>query len=300
MQNSYLNFLSQHRLPPEYLTWAQRHFTPVLDTLRHQPGLRVLGINGCQGSGKSTLAAYLQVALATEFKLRAVCLSMDDFYHTHQHRRQLASEVHPLLATRGVPGTHDVALAQHTLTALLQGRPTRLPQFDKAQDERVPECHWPRVDGKVDILLLEGWCLGATPQPPSALALPVNTLEATEDAQGVWRQYVNQALADNYQAWFAQVQCWLMLKAPAFDAVLQWRWQQEQKLAEKLHTQPTKPTEAGQSQPQGLMNFAQTQRFVQHYQRLTEHLLATLPAKANFLYELDYHRQIIREQHRAP
>lgn len=299
MQHSYHNFLTQHRLPAEYLSWARRHFKPVLKSLSQQPGLRVLGINGCQGSGKSTLAAYLQVALAVEHGLHAVCLSMDDFYHTRQHRLQLALDIHPLLATRGVPGTHDVALALHTLAALLAGRPVRLPQFDKARDDRAPEHQWPRIEGKVDIILLEGWCLGAAPEPLSALARPVNTLEATEDAQGVWRAAANRALAGDYQTWFAQVQCWLMLKAPAFDAVLQWRWQQEQKLAEKLHIQPDKPIHDGQAL-QGLMDYAQTERFVQHYQRITEHLLATLPAKANFLYELDYHRHIIREHINAP
>jgi D-glycerate 3-kinase len=77
-------------------------------------GLFVLGLCGAQGSGKSTLAAALARMLARD-GTRTAILSLDDIYLTRAERLQLAREVHPLFATRGAPGTHDVALGLATI-----------------------------------------------------------------------------------------------------------------------------------------------------------------------------------------
>ena len=139
----------------------------------------VVGISGAQGSGKTTLSAFLEAWLEREEGLSAATLSLDDCYLDNASRQALAAEVHPLLVTRGVPGTHDVELAASLLDALTASTgEVRLPVFDKVRDDRAPEASWRRVRAPVDVVLFEGWCVGARPQPAAALAAPINELEA--------------------------------------------------------------------------------------------------------------------------
>src|SRR5690606_6321641 len=153
-------------------------------------GTLIVGLCGPQGSGKSTLAHALANRLMTRGYEICAC-SLDDFYLTRPERLKLAERVHPLLATRGVPGTHDTTLLAQTLDALLSGSASEnvaVPVFDKALDDRLPESEWRRHDGKVDIVLVEGWCVGARPQDQTALEEPINRLEREEDGDGVWRR----------------------------------------------------------------------------------------------------------------
>ncbi len=160
--------------------------------LRDRAG-RVLGICGGQGAGKSSLAAGV-VAAAERTGQCAVSLSLDDFYLTRAQRTDLARQVHPLLVTRGVPGTHDVALCIRTIEALLVPGNHQIPRFDKGQDDRQSRDKWDAVAGPFDLVVLEGWCVGAPPQPLGALSAPCNELESSTDPQGVWRGYVNDCL----------------------------------------------------------------------------------------------------------
>lgn len=290
----YNDFLQQHRLDAAYLQQTGLAMQAVIDDILQRLDQKtpvILGINGSQGSGKTTLAAFLQTALQAEHGLHVVCLSMDDFYLGKAARQQLAQQVHPLLATRGVPGTHDTGLAIRTLQALRQHQlPVALPRFDKASDDSEPQAHWPLVQQPVDVVILEGWCLGASAQLQQQLHTAVNALEAEEDADGRWRDYVNTQLATAYPAWFDVVDCWVMLKAPSFDCVYRWRLEQEQKLAAKLQNIP-------EAARQGLMNEVQVHRFIQYFQRLTDHILNTLPAAVDHLYLLNSERQIIDDAH---
>lgn len=301
----FAKFLSRHKLPASYLHQATQHFSPIIDDILHQLTDRrpiLLGINGSQGSGKTTLAAYLQTALAAEHQLRVVSISIDDFYYGKAERQQLAEQVHPLLATRGVPGTHDVPLALATLNALRQAEKetVAIPRFDKASDDRLAEPSWDRVQTPVDVVILEGWCLGAAPEAEAALKEPVNPLEAVQDSDGRWRHYINQQLASVYPPLFKQIDIWVMLQAPSFDCVYQWRLEQEQKLAEKLQSIPQKNQNGWPAAaPAGLMDASQIQQFVQYFQRLTQHMLNTLPAQVDHVYRLDNKRKIIDEIHRS-
>src|SRR5690606_32636532 len=173
---------------PRPAGYAPAFVAEVLDdALAHD--CRVYSITGLQGTGKSTIAAQL-VGLARERGLHAVALSIDDFYLDHDERARLGREVHPLLATRGPPGSHDVALACEVVDALREGRSTRLPRFDKIADSRLPRTDWPVVDG-VDLVLFEGWFQKVPAQLPDELSEPVNELERDEDPQGTWRTYCN-------------------------------------------------------------------------------------------------------------
>jgi D-glycerate 3-kinase len=245
----------------------------------------VLGLAGAQGAGKSTVAAALVRRLAGAGR-RAVVLSLDDLYLGRAARRALAAEVHPLLATRGVPGTHDVALGTRVLAALAAGAPVAVPRFDKAADEPRPPAAWDRVVGPVDVVVFEGWCVGARAQGAGvdggrALARPVNALEAAEDPGGVWRRYVDAQLAGPYQALFRPVRFLAFLRAPAFDVVAGWRLEQERALAA-----------AGRGAGPGVLDADGVARFVQHFERLTRHMLATVPARADLVLSLDGARRV--------
>jgi len=234
-------------------------------------GPMVLGLCGAQGSGKSTLAAAVAGA-ARARGLAAATLSLDDLYLTRAERAVLAREVHPLLATRGVPGTHDVAQGLDLLARIDAGEAVRLPRFDKATDDRAPEAQWDAVPAPLDLLVFEGWCVGARPQTETALADPVNPLEAGEDADARWRTWVNARLEGDYQRLFARIDSLVLLAAPGFEAVFDWRLEQEQKGA-------------------GAMDAAGIARFIQHCERLTRHILAEMPGRADLLIRLDRARR---------
>ena len=250
-------------------------------TLALRPGMMVLGISGSQGSGKSTLAAALHRHMA-ERGVATATLSVDDLYYTRAERQRLGEQVHPLLRTRGVPGTHDVALGLATISALARGERVRLPRFDKARDERMAEQDCDRAPGATRLLLFEGWCLGARPQSATALERPVNMLEQTEDREGIWRNHVNAALAGDYATLWAKIDTIAMLRAPGFDAVTGWRQQQEAALRAVAGPAP------------GVMTDSEVIRFVAHYERVTRHLLNDLPERADLVIELDSNRRVTR------
>jgi D-glycerate 3-kinase len=190
----------------------------------------VLGLNGAQGTGKSTLARLLQQLLESVHGLHAAIVSLDDIYLTGAERLQRAQTIHPLLATRGVPGTHDVELGIRVLRRLREGKPIALPRFDKAKDERCPAAAWPKWEGRCDVVIFEGWCVGARPQRGDELKVPINGLERMEDPTGDWRWYVNRELGGHYQALFAELDLLVMLRPPDFDQVYAWREEQEARL----------------------------------------------------------------------
>jgi D-glycerate 3-kinase len=280
-------FLQRNQLPDSYLDSAKKWFTPLVAEFKNpQNPAIIIGINGTQGSGKSTLADYLCTMLG-EQGLNCVSLSLDDFYLTRAERETLAAEVHPLLKTRGVPGTHDVALALQTIDSLRKGTgETLIPRFDKSTDDRHLEADCDLVSGPVDVIIFEGWCVGAKPQPEAALAKPVNSLESERDADGIWRNFFNRALTTDYQPLFDKVDKLIMLRAPSFDAVFNWRLEQEQKMIARL-------AEQNNTDRSGVMSQAQIAEFIAHYQRITEFSLAEMPSRADHLFQLDAQRQII-------
>ena len=288
--------LARHRLGSSYLSSAQEWFDPLANAIasHHDGAARpiLVAVNGSQGSGKTTLCDYLQSSLQAQHGKRALALSIDDFYLTFGERQRLAETVHPLCATRGVPGTHDIDLLKTTVTQLLD--PARssdvvIPSFDKATDDRKAAKELERWTGALDIVLLEGWCLGARPQEEDVLAPPINALEEQEDSDGIWRRWANRCLADDYLPLYGCVDFWVMLAAPDFDCVLAWRSEQEQKLRESV---------ANDSITKALQSPEDLHRFVQHYERLTKECLARLPGRVSYLLSLDVQRNVRAASHR--
>ena len=250
----------------------------------------LVGFSGCQGSGKSTLGALMAKVMREAYGVSAVVLSLDDFYLTKAARAALAESIHPLFATRGVPGTHDLALLSDTIAALRQPvaeGAVPVPAFDKALDDRTEMVHWRQVSAPVQLIFLEGWCVGLPPQSESELEVPINPMEAEQDPSLVWRTEVNRQLATEYADLFGHLDALLLLQAPSFDAVFEWRWQQEQRLSEQF--QQDHP-----DRPNPTMSRSEVADFVLHYQRLTEHALKTLPSRADFLWQLATDRAVER------
>ncbi|MGC1302951.1 MAG: kinase [Caulobacteraceae bacterium] len=288
--------IAEHALPSGYAATARDVLAPLairIDRLRDALGRPVIvGVCGAQGSGKSTMAAFVQGLLEAQGRTVAV-LSLDDLYLTRETRVALAQEHHPLFATRGVPGTHDVALGERVLDALT--RPdsvgaVRLPRFDKATDTPFPEAAWPKQPAPVDVVLFEGWCVGAVPQAVAALDVAVNALERDEDPDGDWRREVNARLADDYQRLFGRLDALVLIQAPGFEQVLAWRTLQEHKLAARL----AETGDAGRR----VMADAEIGRFIQHYERLTRHILAEMPARADAVIALDHDHAVIEARYR--
>jgi D-glycerate 3-kinase len=261
-------------LPDTFETTVTQVYLPLIQHIvnlkQHKP--LFISINGAQGSGKSTLTYFLKQLIEIETRLRVANISLDDFYATRRQREILSKTVHPLLITRGVPGTHELELMESTLFNLLEGKACRLPRFDKAIDDRCPQDQWTEQPA-VDIILFEGWCNHSPPQSAAELVQPINQLEAEEDTDGSWRHYANQQLKLYQQNIFSQADHCIMLKAADFEHVFQWRQLQEHKLRNRL---------AAKSR-QRIMSDADLARFIQHYERITRHTLKHLPELADIV-----------------
>lgn len=270
--------IQEMHLPAAFETTVTQVYLPLM---QHIVGLKqndplFISINGAQGSGKSTLTHFLKQLIEIETPLRVANISLDDFYATRRQRQNLSKTVHPLLITRGVPGTHDMQLMQSTLFSLLEGKASRIPRFDKAMDDRCPEDQWTEQP-PVDIVLFEGWCNHSPAQSEAELVQPINRLEAEEDQDGSWRHYANQHLKLYQQNIFSHADLCIMLKAADFEHVYQWRRLQEQKLRNRHSV----------NHKQRIMSDTELARFIQHYERISRHTLAHLPHLADIVIPVE-------------
>lgn len=291
-------FIDKHKLPDDFKQSVNEYYQPLGERIFKQfdnaSAPFFVGINGCQGSGKSTLSDYIAEYLSCTYSLNVIVMSLDDFYLGTIDRNKLAESIHPMFATRGVPGTHNTLLLNSVITQLKERKSNiSIPAFNKATDQPYPEASWKLLDSPADIVILEGWCWGVPAQQVSQLIEPVNTLERQHDSDGLWRNYVNKQLELNYQPLYQVFDHWVALQAPSFDCVYRWRLEQEQKLVLKLQS-------AGKTTDQyAVMNAAQILNFIQYFQRLTEHGIKTLPAFADTTFFFDQNRQINNHQVKA-
>jgi D-glycerate 3-kinase len=282
-------FSQQHNLPEEFKLTANEYYQPLAEHIFEQfsktKAPYFVGINGCQGSGKSTLTDFIATYLTTMHQLNVVVMSLDDFYLSREKRKILAQDIHPLLATRGVPGTHDVVELNHVLTLLKEKKTGfSIQKFNKATDEPFPENQWSKIEKPADIIILEGWCWGVKPETEDQLKAPINELEAQYDKTGVWRNYVNQQLQNVYTPMYETMDFWLALQAPSFDCVYKWRLEQEQKLKDK---------NIGLINSK-IMSPAEVLNFTQYFQRLSVQGCKTLSKSADAIFYLDYDRKMTK------
>ena len=243
-----------------------RELAIVLLNYWHERDHRVIGLSGGQGAGKSTLSNLIQVA-SLNLGEQVVVLGLDDFYLTQSERNRLATEEHELFATRGPPGTHDIASLLHAIDELAAGRSVEVPQFDKGADDRTGTR---RIDPPCHRVLVEGWCVGAKPQRESELSIPINTLEREHDRDRTWRLAVNAHLTGAYAQLCDRLDGLVYLRVPDIDSVKRWRLQQE-----------------ADREPSQRRDMEWISRFVEHYQRITEWMYADATNRADVLVELD-------------
>lgn len=285
LKNSIQALISAESLPDDFISTVDSIYAPLAAALaeRHQDNQTlIVGVNGAQGTGKSTLTAFLSLLLTQGHQLPTASFSLDDIYLTKAERQALAHNVHPMLAVRGVPGTHDVALGISVIDSLIQAdddQVTPIPSFDKAVDDRKPIADWPVFKGRPAVIVVEGWCVASKAEHEASLVAPMNRLEETQDMDGVWRRFVNRQLDEVYQSLFSRFDALIMITAPNWEVVYQWRLLQEDKLRQRCLREGLDNS--------AVMSPQQVQNFIQYYERTTRHCLAEMPGRADYLLQMD-------------
>ena len=158
----------------------------------------------------------------------------------------------------------------------------KLPNFNKAIDDRSIKKHWYRIDQKPDVIIFEGWCVGAKAQLNRNLKKPINSMEKVSDRKLIWRKYVNKQLRNKYKKLYSQLNCMVYLKAKNFSMLQKWRLKQERKLW--LRTK--------KSSSHKIMSKGDVINFMQTYQRITQHMFKNMPKYASIVLNLNHNHQI--------
>ena len=255
-------------------------------------GPLIVGVGGAQGCGKTTFCSVISRILCKGFDLNCVVISLDDLYSTRHDRMKFADQTASMFSVRGAPGTHDVSFALslfERLKNLKEGEVMKFPRFDKSIDDRKAVHLWQEVQGPVDVVLFEGWCVGAPPMT-EGIDKPINELEKEMDADGAWRNKVNQLLNEDYKTLFSKIDLMAWMQAPNYDIVYHWRDKQERVLESHLHDIHGVLLDTIDLK---IMSTSELKRFMQYYERLTRHMLAVMPNKVDVLFKLNEKQEVI-------
>ena len=284
IKKKYLKFLSSQEVMSEpfrdKLGQLNKFFLPICkmieDDYLKKRITRVIGLTGGQGTGKSTISNILKIILKEAHGLETVIFSIDDFYKTFRERKILSKKINTLFLTRGVPGTHDTEMLYKCIKNLKNKnfKKFMIPKFDKSSDNRSPKNKWLKIKKKPNIVIFEGWCVGVEAQKNKDLIIPINKLEKQRDKKKIWRKQVNLELKKKYKKIFDLIDKLIFLKVPSFKYVFKWRLLQEQKL---------RITSKGKK----TMTAKEIKIFIMYYERLTKHMLKTLPRTADTVIGID-------------
>lgn len=280
----YLKFIESQETPNEpfrdKLKQLNNFYIPICDMIHKNKfknkKTRLIGLAGGQGSGKSTISQILKILLKEKFNLETVIISIDDFYKTLKERKKMSKNFSKLFLTRGVPGTHDTKMLLNHLKKLKKKSFSKIliPRFNKSTDDRCIKKEWMKVLKKPDVVIFEGWCVGAKAEKETGLIKPINELERQEDKNLIWRKKVNHELNNSYKKIFSLIDILIFLKVPSFDHVYKWRLLQEKKLKKK-------------SRGKKIMNNQQVKKFIMFYERITLNMLKTLGSISKVLINID-------------
>jgi len=243
-----------------------------------------VGLAGGQGTGKTTISSLIRIILIKYFKLKVFRISIDDFYKTRKERISLSKRIHPMLLTRGVPGTHDINMMLSFFKKVKRKKFKRLklPTFNKAIDDRSNKKYWYELNEKPDVIIFEGWCVGAKSEKNNTLKKTINSMEKVKDQKKIWRKYVNQQLKSKYKNLYSQLNCLIYLKAKNFNLLQKWRLKQERKLWIKSKIKSNSK----------IMSKGDVINFMQTYQRITENMFRYVPKYASIILNLNTNHQI--------
>ena len=243
-----------------------------------------VGLAGGQGTGKTTTSSLIKIILSKYFKLKVFRISIDDFYKTRKERNSLSKKVHPMLLTRGVPGTHDIDMMLNFFKKIKSNKfkKLRLPTFNKAIDDRFNKKYWYNLKERPDVIVFEGWCVGAKSEKNKTLKKSINFMEKTQDQKQIWRKYVNDQLKLKYKKLYSQLNCLIYLKARNFNLLQKWRLKQERKLW--LNSKRKSNLK--------IMSKEDVLSFMQTYQRVTQNMFRYMPKYASIILNLDNKHQM--------
>ena len=241
-----------------------------------------VGLAGGQGTGKTTISSLIRIILIKYFRLNVFRISIDDFYKTRKERINLSKRVHPMLLTRGVPGTHDINMMLNFFrnSKSKKFKRLKLPTFNKAIDDRFNKKKWYDLKKRPDVIIFEGWCVGAKSEKNNTLKKTINSMEKIKDQKQVWRKYVNHQLKSKYKNLYSQLNCLIFLKAKNFSLLQKWRLKQERKLWVKSKVKSK------------IMSKADVLNFMQTYQRITQNMFRNMPKYASVIFNLNSNHQI--------
>ena len=249
-----------------------------------------VGLAGGQGTGKTTISSLIKIILIKYFKLKVFRISIDDFYKTRKERLSLSNRIHPMLLTRGVPGTHDIKMMLNFFRKVKSKKfkKLKLPTFNKAIDDRYKKKYWYNLNDKPDVIIFEGWCVGAKSEKNNSLKKTINSMEKAKDQKQIWRKYVNQQLKSEYKNLYSQLNCLIYLKAKNFSLLQKWRLKQERKLW--LNSKRNSNLK--------IMNKEDVINFMQTYQRITQNMFRYMPKYASIIFNLNSNHQIKSAQYK--
>ena len=292
LKKTYFKFIRSQETSGEQfkdkLRQLKNFYLPICDKLfklyKSKNRTLLIGLSGSQGSGKSTISQILKIIFHLNFNLNVVSFSIDDFYKTSSERKKMSKSIHPLFMTRGVPGTHDSKMLYNTIKILLKKKFKfiKIPKFDKSIDDRCKNSQWLKIRSKPDVVIFEGWCVGAKPQNVNKLKKPINNLEKFQDKNLIWRKFVNNNLKTHYKKLFKNINYFLYLKASSFSQLQSWRIKQEKKLFFKSKNRKGLKIMSNND----IINFMQT------YQRITQNMFKETPKNSSIIFNLNSKHQI--------
>ena len=246
------------------------YILPIIEYICFSKSNKFL-ISGAQGIGKSTLLKVLERNIEIFYNKKVLTISLDDYYLSKIKRKKLSKKIHPLLITRGVPGTHNIAELRKAIKSFDKNNfPLNLPIFNKIKDDVSKKNR--KIKCKKDILLLEGWCCGSPPLTKNYLYKNINKLEKIKDKKLIWRQYYNELLNNDYKKIIESFDKIIFLKAPSFKYILNWRSRQEKMM--KLKNQK-------------IIEKKEIKEFISHFEKITKWMMKTLTYKADMVIHIN-------------
>ncbi len=233
---------------------------------------------GSQGIGKSSFINIIAKTIEKFYNKKILLLNLDNYYLSKKQRLILSKQIHQLLITRGVPGTHDIKKLVKNIKQFNKGKsPITIPIFDKLIDDTSKSTK--KTKTKYDILFLEGWCCGSSEIPKKILYKNINNLEKIKDPRYQWRNFYNNKLKLEYKKLFKLFDELIFLKTSSFDNVFKWRLKQEK-------------TNQSKNKKSKRMTPNEIKIFIQHYEKITKWMLKDLNKKAQIVIKFEKNHKI--------